>query len=139
MRQVAARLLATIVALVIAITIIASLVAFSIGYMLDSLTVVLQPALGHAGASSASALAGLLLLLLLGLTLRKRLRPQEKTATAHRTDSANQLEHSRELIQKYPLESAALAFIGGIAAESPEARELLKSTARSWLDQHGKD
>ncbi|WP_372778153.1 hypothetical protein [Litorivivens sp.] len=137
MHQLAARLLAAIVALLLTLIVIASLVAFSIGYLFDSLVVVMQPIVGHASALGVAGLSGMLLLVLIGFLLRKSLLSPVKFTLQKQKGHASQLDESRALIQKYPLEAATLAFIGGIAAEHPETRELMKSTVRSWLDQGG--
>ncbi len=137
MRHLAARLLAAIATVTLMLIVIASLIAFSIGYLLDSLVALLQPIIGHASALSVAGLSGLLLLFLLCLLLKRNLLSPDKTATQEQSRYVSQFEQSRELIQKYPLEAAALAFIGGIAAKHPQTRELMKSTVQSWLDESG--
>lgn len=130
-----ARLAAGLVAAILVVTLLATLVASAVGYLLDGLTVALGPMIGQANALFVSGLLCLLPLLLilrsLQRTLRKASAPQPPTPRNY----SEQLDEARELIQRYPLEAAALALVSGMAAESPETRELLKSTTRSWLER----
>ncbi|WP_372782255.1 hypothetical protein [Litorivivens sp.] len=134
MKEVAGRLLLGLAATVAALALVIILIAFSIGYLLDSLAVVLSALMGQA---SALAVTGLLCALLLLVTLRAltRISSSEKRASAQpHSHHAALLDSSRELIQKYPTESAAIALIAGVAAETPETRELLKTTVKAWLE-----
>ena len=130
-----ARLAAGLVAAILVVTLVATLVASTVGYLLDGLTVALGPMIGQANALLVSGLICLLPLLLILRSLQRALRKASVPKPPTPRNYSEQLDDARELIQRYPLEAAALALVSGMAAESPETRELLKSTTRSWLER----
>lgn len=130
-----ARLAAGLVAAILVVTLVATLAASAVGYLLDGLTVALGPMIGQANALLVSGLMCLLPLLLILRSLQRTLRKASAPKPPKPRDYSEQLDDARELIQRYPLEAAALALVSGMAAESAETRELLKSTTRSWLER----
>lgn len=135
MRALLARIAAGLVAAILVVTLVATLVANAVGYLLDGLTVALGPLIGQANALLVSGLLCLVPLLLILRSLQRSLRKVTQPTPRTPRDYSEQLDDARELIQRYPLEAAALALASGMAAESPETRKLLKSTTRSWLER----